>query len=382
MTASIEVLLIEDDHGDAVLVRELLRESGLVNRVHHETHLEAGMRVAEQEHHDVVFLDLSLPDSGNATTLERASRLLSSRPVIVLTGNDDRELSLAAVQAGAQDFVSKNELTPNGLARAVSSAMERYALQRDRLSLLDSLRRANDELREATRLQEEFVAIASHELRTPVTVVAGMLEVLLSRWDETSDEQRQQLLEAAERNAARLTNLTEDLLTVSRIGDSYQPSRHPSLVEDIIDAAVQSTGLAASECRVEVEPGVASPVDAGRLERVLTNLLSNASRYGGGLIVVRADALDGRVRISVRDHGSGVPDAFVPRLFDNFTQASPSTTREHQGAGLGLAIVRGLVQSMAGTVSYEHADPGSRFVLDLPLAPADRVLAQSATTGR
>lgn len=386
---TMRILLVEDDVGDAILVRESLADCGQAYELEHHTRMADALLARRAGEFDVMLCDLNLPDSPMSQTLHHVASLSAELPIIMLTGLDDREVSVRAVNAGAQDYIAKDRVSPEGLRRAITHGMERHRLRREQEILLASLKRSNEELRKATKQKEEFVAIASHELRTPVTVVQGFLELLQDRGDRIGDAERKQMIAGAYRNARRLAELTDDLLMVSRMtGVAQTTSFSPVRIIDVVTAAVDGSQASIADVDLDVDPDLLALADASKLERMMANLLTNACRYGAPPISIEARKRGQDVHLAVRDRGDGVADEFVPSLFDHFTQAAPSETREHQGAGLGLAIVKGLAVAMGGSAWYEHARPGARFVISLPLfdhtasAPPSVDLTRTGNTER
>lgn len=222
------------------------------------------------------------------------------------------------------------------------------------------------------RLQSEFIATVSHELRTPLTAIRGALGLLAGAGSPlTGDEAR--LVEIALGNAERLGRLVNEILDLERLTRTHAPlKRVPLELSDVVKQALISNGEVARELEVGLAlaadaPGVVVAGDADRLAQVLTNLLANACRFSprGGAVEVSLARRGAVVRVSVRDHGAGVPEAFRARLFERFAQADP---RARGGTGLGLSIARSIVEQLDGTIAYEPAPGGgSVFWFELPV---------------
>ncbi len=230
-------------------------------------------------------------------------------------------------------------------------------------------------LAEATR--RDFVANASHELRTPVSAIAGAAETLLSgAMDDPA--QARGFVEMIARNAERLARLTSDLLDLSRIESRQWPVKlEPVAVETIARRAVEACAEPARrkqiELRVAVPADAVVRADARALEQVLVNLLDNAVKYtpeGGSAVVTAAPADGDRVEIAVADTGPGIERHHLPRLFERFYRVDPGRARGSGGTGLGLAIVKHLVQMQAGEISVETGSGGTSFRVRLPRAPS------------
>ena len=255
---------------------------------------------------------------------------------------------------------------------------ERKRAEERREALLASERVARSEAERATRLKDEFVATMSHELRTPLNAIVGWASILRR---DVRPESVLQGVEVIERNAKLQARMVEDLLDMSRIlsGKLAMELRRTDLA-GVIDAAIAGARPAADAkgVRLHAEIGPTGPVngDAGRLQQVLWNLLTNAIKFtpanGMVTVVAREISREGTrsVEISVSDTGQGIDPRFLPFVFDRFRQADASTTRRHGGLGLGLSIVKSLVEMHQGSVEACSAGEGqgSTFIVCLPVA--------------
>lgn len=226
----------------------------------------------------------------------------------------------------------------------------------------------------------DFVAIASHELRTPITTIGGFTNVLRRRWQQMPDGERQDAISAISRQSQVLSRLVEDLLTVSRIdGGALAPSPELVDVATAVPAIVAELGIPGVEVRMNA-PG-AILIDPEHLRRILTNYLRNAEVYGAPPITVESFQRDESVVIQVCDHGPGVPEEFRPRLFGKFARADKKTSRAIGGTGLGLSIVDGLARAAGGVASYQPAPGGgSIFQVTVPVAVPAQTRSEQAWT--
>lgn len=223
------------------------------------------------------------------------------------------------------------------------------------------------ELEKLDELKTQFVTLASHELRTPISVVHGIATTLHLRGNELSAEQLTDLRETLYEHSCRLAELTDQLLDLSRLDAqaiALMPERfHPRERIDELLARIAPERI--DDVEVGVEPALEVVTDPHAFERVIGNLLSNALRYGEPPIEVRTHGKE-VINLIVVDHGPGVPDEFVPLLFERFSQAEGSTP-SRQGAGLGLAIAKSYAEALGGDVRYEPAEPsGACFHFELP----------------
>jgi PAS domain S-box-containing protein len=265
-----------------------------------------------------------------------------------------------------------------GTIKTFRDISRRKAADEERDALLHREREARQTADAASRLKDEFLATLSHELRTPATGVLGWARLLKTgRMDEA---QTRHALDALERSARAQATLLDDLLDMSRIvRGTLRIELEPTDVAAVLNGAIETVMPAINAKRIQFTlkrpaqlPAVRA--DADRLRQVFWNLLSNAVKFTGpgGTISVVADYDGDRVRIEVVDSGSGIDAEALPFIFDRFRQADGSSTRPHSGLGLGLAIVRHLVELHGGTVfaESEGRGRGARFVILLPAASA------------
>jgi signal transduction histidine kinase len=211
-------------------------------------------------------------------------------------------------------------------------------------------------------LKANFVAIASHELRTPATSVYGVLTTLASRGDQLSPELRDQLLRTGVEQGERLRRLLEELLDLSRLDANAvrlrpQPLPIRSALEEIVRHAVPD----GTNVTVDVPDELTAVVDRLVLERVVANLVSNAARYGKPPVTISAQQREGRLEVAVSDDGPGIPEELESRLFDRFARGDDAS-----GSGLGLAISRAYARAHGGDIVYSPERRGARFELTLP----------------
>ncbi|MEH1949152.1 MAG: response regulator [Nostoc sp.] len=270
--------------------------------------------------------------------------------------------------------------------------------QNDRLNqLMISLQQQTEQAQQANRIKDEFLAVLSHELRSPLNPILGWARILQKSHQDTA--KTQYALETIERNAKLQAQLIEDLLDVSRIlQGKLALNTVPVGLNFTIKAALETVRLAAEAKSIQIqtilEPNV-GPVlgDSGRLQQVVWNLLSNAIKFTspGGRVEVRLETIEDEVdthaaeytQITVSDTGRGISDEFLPYVFDYFRQADGTTTRKFGGLGLGLAIVRHLVELHGGTVQADSPGEGQGavFKVKLPLI-ATSTLNQVNTADR
>jgi PAS domain S-box-containing protein len=253
----------------------------------------------------------------------------------------------------------------------------RTAVAVDNARLFEMTQRERARVEEANRIKDEFLATVSHELRTPLNAILGWTVMLRS--GPMSDEKRGRALETIERNARAQTQLIEDLLDISRIiSGKLRLNVSPVQPGTLVESALETVRPAADAKGVRIEPFIDGHIglilgDPERLQQVVWNLLSNAVKFTpkGGRVSARVVKEGTDVELSVTDTGRGIPQEFLPYVFERFRQADSSIARMHGGLGLGLAITRHLVELHGGSI--EAFSPGeglgATFTVRLPLAP-------------
>ncbi|HSB09871.1 MAG TPA: response regulator [Blastocatellia bacterium] len=345
--------------------------------------------------YDAIVTDIKMPGMDGLALLVEIRRLRPTTPTLLITGHGEHDLAVKALRGGAYDFIQKpieREYFVAALTRAVQvrqlsrqideqqTALSRYAVELER-----TVEERTHELREANRIKDEFLATVSHELRTPLNSILGWAHLLRSGALDSDSNSR--ALHTIERNTKLLAQIIEDLLDVSRIItgklrlDVKLLDMGP-VVQAALDAVRPAIEAKKINARVSIDP-FAGPIagDASRLQQIVWNLLSNAIKFtpGGGSVEIRLDRRDSSADITVSDTGEGISPAFLPYVFDRFRQADSTFARMHTGLGLGLAIVRHLVEMHGGSVSAESPGPGlgATFKVSFPLATSPELSLDS-----
>lgn len=295
---------------------------------------------------------------------------------------------ITAASAIARDITERRRAeTEREELLAREQAARKEAEQAYNLSA-ESLRReqaARKQAEEASRMKDEFLATVSHELRTPLNAILGWAGIL--RRNSADTNMSAQAVETIERNARAQTQLIEDLLDVSRIITGrmrldVQPVEIPVIIQAAVDAIHPAADAKEIQLQVVID-SKAGPIsgDPNRLQQIVWNLLSNAVKFTpkGGKVQVQLERTNSYIDITVSDTGNGISSEFLPYVFDRFRQADSSYTRTHGGLGLGLAIVRQLVELHGGTVAAQSAgeEQGATFTVKLPITISKDVAAYS-----
>jgi signal transduction histidine kinase len=421
----VNILLVDDQPARLLSYETILADLGQ-NLVHARSGLEA-LKCLMEDEFAVVLLDVSMPEMDGFETagLIHEHPRFEKTPIIFVTGVHVTELDrLKGYKLGAVDYVYI-PVVPEILRSKVSVLVELHLQRRElqklnrslaeanaRLELANTnlqeektreleklnvhLKRANTELeqtnrvlqsevseraraeaalKEADRHKDEFLAVLAHELRNPLAPIRNAVEIM--RRSSLADPQLVWSRDVVERQVKHLTRLVDDLLDVSRITrGNINLSREPVAVATIVARAIETIQPLIAEQRHQLTVEVADEVlevegDLTRLTQVLGNLLNNAAKYTdpGGNILLSARREGSDVEIRVRDNGIGIPPTLLPRLFQLFTQVDGAAHRAQGGLGIGLALVRQLVQMHGGSVTAYSDGPGTgcEFLIRLPL---------------
>ena len=279
-----------------------------------------------------------------------------------------------------------------GAAKIAHDITKLHGLIADREALLESERSARAEAERMSRLKDEFLATLSHELRTPLNAIQGWSELL--QHPGTDPQNLQRGLEAISRNVRIQSQIVSDLLDMSRvISGQVMLEVHPTSLQEIVGHAIDAIRPSADNKSIRIQTLIDSKIgqvrgDPTRLQQVLWNLLSNAVKFTpkGGRIKVVLERVDSHVEVTVEDTGIGIDPDFLPFVFDRFRQAESGLSRRHGGLGIGLSIVKSLVELHGGSVRAKSPgkDQGSTFTVALPLfhvrpPDGDRASRTSAT---
>lgn len=318
--------------------------------------------------------------------LEPAAQMVGARAAIVRNGEgeqvgawnltaphgDDEVVEVEAPGASMTvwttpyaPFFGDEEL---GLLHALASVT---GLALDRVRLFQAEHAARLQLERANELQANFIALAAHELRTPMTTIHGFVTTLHHLGDRLDPEQRETVRNALIQQTDRMARLVEQLLDLSRLdADAIDIAPEHVNVRAQVEEIVRVAAPDPEAVRVDVPENARATVDRNVLERVVGNLITNAFRYGAPPVIVSAERTDRHLRISVEDRGRGVPPEFVPDLFERFSRSEGSRASA-VGTGLGLAIARSYARAHGGDLVYEDATPtGACFKLVLPVGTA------------
>jgi signal transduction histidine kinase len=338
------VLLLDEASGELVARAAV----GLEEEVEQGVRIPMGRGFAGRvaaERRTVILDDVGPGDVLNPILLERGIRSLLGVPLVA------RDHAIGVLHVGS--------LAPGRFTDADAELLELVAA---RVALAIERARLHEDMVLLDQLQRNFVAIASHELRTPAASVYGVLATLFERRGQLTPDVQEELLRAGYEHGNRLRRLLEQLLDLSRLDErAIAVSPEPVVLHSVLQEIVEGAVPAGTPVSLEVGQDVAVVADAYVIERIVSNLLVNAVRHGEAPIVVSAERRDRHFRVAVEDCGPGIAEHVQRRLFERFARGDDA-----HGTGLGLAIARAYARAHGGDLVYEPGDRGARFELIVP----------------
>jgi signal transduction histidine kinase len=368
------ILVVDDQAVNVSLLERMLRGAGYTSVASTIDPREV-CELQRKNRYCLILLDLQMPGMDGFQVMEALKDIEKDDylPVLVITAQPGHKLR--ALRAGAKDFISK----PFDLAEVLM-----------RVRNMLEVRLLHLESKNANHLKDEFLATVSHELRTPLNAIMGWARMLGSI--QLPPDRVKHGIATIESNAAALAHIIDDLLDVSRIvAGTLQLSPEPVDLVGVAQTALDTVRPSAMARNIRLAfssdtPPVEAVIgDAGRLQQVIWNLLANAIKFtpDGGCVDLVVVPSNGHVEIRVVDTGRGISPDFLPHVFERFRQAEGTTTRRHGGLGLGLAIVRQLVELHGGTVhaASEGLGHGATFTVRLPISAGESRPDQDAAHG-
>ncbi len=388
----VNILLVDDRPENLISLEAMLRRDGLVSLK--AASAREALEILLKEDVALALLDVQMPemDGFELAEIMRGNERTRRIPIIFLTaGSADRTRRFRGYEAGAVDFLEK-PLEPDILRSKVRIFSELYqqrqqindqmdnlrAYAEENLRLLQESRAAAEALQDADRRKDEFLATLAHELRNPLAPIRNGLQIL--RMSKGDGERAEEVRGMMDRQLTHLVRLIDDLLDVSRVSQGkIDLRREPIALQDAVNAAIEASRPLIEASRhtfslVMPDEPLLVDGDMTRLAQVVSNLINNAAKYTpeGGHVAVTVQPAGLQAEIVVSDNGLGIAPDMLPKVFDLFTQVDSSIDRSQGGLGVGLALVRKLVEMHGGLVIAQSDGPGagSRFTIRLPQSRA------------
>lgn len=384
--ASHDILVVDDEVDNLDLLKRTFRRD--YNVFTANSAMEA-LRVLDEREVAVIVSDQRMPEMTGVELFQKSREKYPHTIRILLTGYTDINALVDAINMGhVYRYVTK-PWSREEIVMTVKRAVEHYATTKQNIRLLDELKIKNDELernykalKRLDELKTRFMVISSHELRTPASIISGNLELLNSGAMGDMGSEQKEVIENAYKGTTRLIDLIEDVLSVLRI-DTHQIKLKPSIfnLRDVVDESIRDVRLFLQERKQTVDnqlPDTDIEADRSRLTQVMMNLLSNAMKYSldGARIVFSAAEENGHLHVISKDNGVGIPKEELEKIFDKFYQlgdADQHRTSKYKfmggGSGLGLTIVRGIIEEHRGRVwaVSEGKNKGAEIHFTIPM---------------
>jgi signal transduction histidine kinase len=386
------LLVVDDEESLRITTAAILEKEGYV--VDTASSGDEAIALLQNLEYDLVLTDLHMEGGDGLSVLSQIRRQAPLTISVVLTGFASVESAIAALQEGAYDYLVKPcdiDSMRHTIRRGVDHRRLMLAEQKARADLEQlnhdleqriqertaQLTKLNEELADANRAKDVFLATLSHELRTPLTPVVGWIKLLRSGSLDTKGVA--QALDAIERNAWLQSRLIDDLLDTSRIATGklhFEP--RPTDLNTAVSAALDTVKASAATKNIQLsihlhQSALLVMGEPVRLQQIAWNLISNAIKFteSGGTVKVTTNTINAEACLVVEDTGVGIDPDFLPHVFDRFRQADGSTSRIHGGLGLGLAIAHALTKMHSGQLSVvsEGVGHGASFTLSVGVAP-------------
>jgi signal transduction histidine kinase len=381
------ILLVEDDAEEAKRIEEALRQSlGGRFKLHRTARVREAMHYLRNHRTvHVVLSDISLPDAQGIETFRMLRKAAANVPVIFITDPQDAEFAIDAVQEGARDYLVRGEYTNTSLVRVIRYAIERKKYQ-DQVSSAQAktrtlrqqarlLRQQQQQLMQVNKAKDDFISLASHQLRTPATGVKQYIGMILEGFaGELPDHLEPFLVKAYESNERQLS-IVNDLLQVAQLdAGTIRLHRAPTNLTGMLLSIVSEQSTKFSQRRQTLRYGpkgsdIVVSVDAGRMRMVFDNLIDNASKYTpeNRTVTVGLEHTPEEVLVRIKDQGVGIAPEDVDKAFQKFSRVANSRSELVGGSGLGLYWAKQIVDLHDGAIDV-HSRPGegSEFVVRLP----------------
>ncbi|WP_017314584.1 ATP-binding response regulator [Mastigocladopsis repens] len=396
MEEKLRILVVDDDEVDRIAVRRALTKAGVEMELSEMVDGTQVLAILTDTLYDCVFLDYRLPDQNGLSLLQKLRSHNINVPVIVLTGQGDEQIAVELMKAGASDYLSKSRLSPIILAQVLRNAIRIHRAEMQVALANQQLRESNEllirknqeleaqrqhielqnlKLIEASRLKSQFLATMSHELRTPMNAIIGFSQLLLRPKCGQLTDQQTDMVQRILNNGKHLLMLLNEVLDFSKL-EAGRLDLKPDIFDlsKVVNATVEEMRSLAEQKHLSlfIQSDLQNPVvfnDPIRVRQILTNLLSNAIKFteSGGIAVEVKELSENEVEIAVRDTGIGIAPADLQNIFEAFRQVDQSITRKYPGTGLGLPIIKALLQKMGGKIALEsQLGEGSVFRVKIP----------------
>lgn len=389
----IRLLIIEDSDDDLfILVRTLkiMEYEPVYERILNEVQMRNALKSAIW---DLIIADYVLPDFNASAALKILQEKNMDIPFIIVSGTISEEIAVNALKSGASDFMSKNNLSR--LGPAIERELREVKVRNDKKKADEELKSNYEKLKELNKLKSNCLSIISHEIRTPLTIIRGYLSFLLKGMAGQLNPQQREFIDIVDSNSKRINAIIEDLIDVSKIeaGIIHIEKSRGDIVQ-LLKSAIKDMGYIASNKHINLIDEInldkmELDIDKNRIQQVFVNLINNAIKFSLPNTSVKIGAVlelvnkttpvltfkhikenTSVVKIYFQDEGFGIKENNLEKIFENFYQVEDANNRKHEGIGIGLSIVKKIIDAHGGLVWAESAglNQGSVFKIILPVS--------------
>lgn len=353
------MLVVDDDS----LIRELCAEIFDRFRVVEATGGSEALRILENDDIDIILTDVKMPGISGMELLQKTKQERPDRPVILMTGDSDKALILAALKAGADDFINK-PIDILQLTTTVERVLERQTLREELANL-----------RHLDKLKSEFLGLVSHKLKTPTTTISLFIQNLAEGIETPNDENFRQIVNMVQGETVYLDKLIQDLLYFSEVTLQEQEltleaTHLDQIAEQVVRELQPLAQTRSQQIITRIEPTPALLLHPQRIYFAVRALLDNAIKFTGeqGTIHISCQQVAGKIQLSIHDDGIGIPAAETTKIFNKFYQVDPEQTGHVRGFGLGLYYARDFVRAMEGQILIA-SEPGRGTTATIEFPP-------------
>jgi two-component system sensor histidine kinase/response regulator len=367
---SIRVLLVDDDEDDFLIIRNFIHKIH-ASPFHLEwvSDIEEASQIIEREEHDIYLIDYRLGQEDGLELLSRFDLVQRPEPFIILTGAGDERVERKAMRMGVADYLVKGTLDSELLSRVLHYALQRKRFEEQRV----------EQLMEINRSKDEFIALASHQLRTPATAVKQYIGMILEGFaGDVTEEQKRFLISAYDSNERQI-QVVNDILRVAQLDlKKIVLKKHDTdmgkLVESIIrDHMSHFEGRDQEVIYDKSYDHILAPVDPEYIRMAIGNIIDNASKYtppGKKVYISVEETSDDTVAVLVKDEGVGIPSEALDKLFKKFSRIENPLSVKVGGTGLGLYWAKEIIELHSGTIKVNSVvGQGTTFTISLPVSP-------------
>jgi two-component system sensor histidine kinase/response regulator len=356
------ILLVEDNPGDAMLLEELLLDNKRFKfKMDVADTLQTAIKMVEEIRYDIILLDLGLPDSNGLDALQVINKKVNNIPILVITGLDDDKTGNEAIKMGAQSYIVKGLYNSRLITDSIIHAVERNNNLIKIRKAEEELTLYNEELNKANKEKERLIALLSHDLRGPIKTLVALLELLNEEYDEMEKSMQREIIQKSIKTGENTVNLLETLLEWARL-KAGKIQIHPKITEvhKFVNSSIESALDMASQKEVEIinntPEGLHFYADTNMIATVVRNLLGNSIKFSHRRSTISIEAKktnNESIAIEIKDEGKGIKEEDRLKIFDITEGFTTLGTENEKGSGFGMILCKELIEENNGKLFIE-----------------------------